>query len=108
MTEDGSVYLLDINAAKWFDPEQKEDTRLMGTPRFAAPEQFGYGFYASSEKTDIYALGILLNVMITGKFPKEEKAPGSIWEIIENCIALEPTSRYSDEELIRVLRLRKG
>ena len=108
LAENGSVYLLDINAAKWYKPEQNEDTRLIGTPCFAAPEQFGYGFYASSEKTDIYALGILLNVMLTGKFPKEVKAPGSIWEIIENCIALEPTVRYSDEELIRVLRLRKG
>ncbi len=51
--------LLDMNVAKWYDSEEKEDTRLLGTKDYAAPEQVGYGMKASSNKTDIYAVGIL-------------------------------------------------
>ena len=100
---DGSVYLLDVNAAKWYKSEEVEDTKLLGTLYYAAPEQLGYGFAASSVKTDIYAVGILLNVMLTGKFPKEEKASGSIWNIIEKCICYETEKRFTDTELIEAL-----
>ena len=97
---EGDVYLLDMNAAKWYDPEQTDDTRYMGTQYFAAPEQVGYGLTASSARSDIYAVGILLNVMLTGKIPKEQRATGEIWEIIERCISLEAEDRFTAEELI--------
>lgn len=76
---------------------------MLGTLYYAAPEQFGYGFIASTEKTDIYAVGMLLNKMITGRFPKEERATGVIWEVIQRCIRLNPEERYSDDELINTL-----
>lgn len=103
LSPDGSVYLLDVNAAKWYKPEEVEDTKLLGTLYYAAPEQLGYGFASSTEKTDIYAVGMLLNKMITGKFPKEERADGAIWDVICKCISLNPEDRYSDEELIDTL-----
>lgn len=101
--EGGKVFLLDMNAAKWIKSDEVEDTRLMGTQYYAAPEQIGYGFSASSDKSDIYAIGMLLNVMATGKFPKESKAEGPIWDIVEKCICLEPEERLSDRELIEAL-----
>lgn len=97
------VYLLDMNVAKWYDPDQADDTRYMGTQYYAAPEQVGYGLSASSAKSDIYAAGMLLNVMITGHFPKEERAPGKIWSVIERCISLDADKRYSAEELAAAL-----
>lgn len=100
--DNGKTYLLDINAAKWYKDES-EDTRLMGTMYYAAPEQFGYGFSASGIKTDVYSLGILLNVLLTGKYPKEEKAPIPAWNIIEKCISFEPDNRYSVGELIKAI-----
>jgi len=103
LCQDGSVYLLDVNVAKWCNPEEAEDTKLLGTLYYAAPEQFGYGFTASTEKTDIYAVGMLLNKMITGRFPKEERATGVMWEVIQRCIRLNPEERYSDDELINTL-----
>lgn len=103
ITPEGNAYLIDINVARWYKEEATEDTKLMGTMYYAAPEQFGYGFSASSAKTDIYAVGMLLNVMITGKLPKEEKAAGAVWPIIERCISLEPEERYTDNELISAL-----
>lgn len=101
--ENGEVYLLDVNAAKWYDPEKTDDTRHLGTHYYAAPEQAGYGLSASSTKADIYAVGVLLNVMITGNYPKEERAPGSIWNVIERCISLDADRRYTADELIKAL-----
>ena len=93
-----------MNVAKWFDPEQVDDTRYMGTQYYAAPEQVGYGFSASSAKSDIYAVGMLLNVMLTGHFPKEEKASGKIWDVIERCIRLDADERYNAAELAAALQ----
>jgi len=103
VNKDGEVYLLDVNVAKWYNADEVEDTKLLGTQYYASPEQLGYGFSASSEKSDIYSIGILLNVMVTGKMPKEEKAPGPIWDIVERCIRLEADERYTDEELLEAL-----
>lgn len=103
LDEAGAVWLLDVNVAKWHDPVQKDDTRYLGTQYYAAPEQVGYGFEASSPKSDVYAVGILMNVMLTGKFPKEEKAPGKLWPLIERCISLEAERRFSARELREAL-----
>ncbi len=103
ITPNGETWLLDVNVAKWHDPDEKDDTRHMGTWNYAAPEQVGYGLKASSPQTDIYALGILLNVMITGKFPKEEQAKGKIWGIIQKCISLNAEERYTAKELKEAL-----
>ena len=109
LSDDYKVYLLDMNVAKWYDPNQSDDTSYMGTPYYAAPEQIGYGLSASSAKTDIYAVGMLLNKLITGHFPKEKRAPGAIWAIIERCISLEAEKRYTAAELIEALEeFRRG
>ena len=104
ITMDQDIYLLDMNVAKWYKPDEKEDTKLFASQYYAAPEQFGYGFSASSEKTDVYALGVILNEMITGKLPKEQKAKGPVWNIIEKCISLDPENRYTVVELLIALR----
>ena len=75
----------------------------MGTQFYAAPEQVGFGLYSSSPKTDIYAVGMMLNVMLTGEFPKEKKAEGPIWDIINRCISLDADNRYTAKELIEAL-----
>ena len=104
INSDNEVFLLDINVAKWYDPEQRDDTRYLGTQNYAAPEQVGYGLSASSVKTDIYAVGMLMNVMLTGSFPKEKKAEGRLWEIIERCISLDAENRFSARELLEELQ----
>ena len=52
----------------------REDTQILGTTGFAAPEQ--YGLSQSDGRTDIYALGVLLNIMLTGEHPSRRLASG--------------------------------
>lgn len=103
LTPEGEVFLLDINVARWYDENKSDDTEYMGTQFFAAPEQAGFGLASSSAKTDIYGVGVFLNVMLTGSFPKEKRAEGKVWDVIERCISLDAEKRYTASELIKVL-----
>lgn len=46
---------------------QNADTTILGTVGFASPEQ--YGFLQTDATADIYALGVLMNVMLEGTLP---------------------------------------
>ena len=96
------VWLLDFNAVRELKPDSNRDTRLMGTPEFAAPEQYGFG--QSDVRTDIYGLGVTMNVMLTGELPSVRKPGRPIRTVIEKCIRLEPEDRFRNvDELARVL-----
>ena len=41
-------------------------------------------------------MGIMMNVMLTGKHPVNEMATGKIGNIIEKCIMVNPSKRYRD------------
>ena len=71
-------------------------------------EQAGFGMESSSPKADIYGLGILMNVMVTGCVPKQRKASGKIWEIIERCVKMDPGDRPDAWELSDILRKNAG
>ncbi len=93
LTPDGVLKLLDFNAAKHPQADQTRDTVLMGTSGFAAPEQYGFG--SSNTQTDLYSFGLLLNVLLTGKFPAEQTAQGPLAAIIKKCTELNPRDRYA-------------
>lgn len=86
------VYLLDFNAAKWSNTQAVRDTTLLGTQGYAAPEQYGFG--PSNVQADIYAVGVLINVMLTNKLPGEQTVSGRLGKIIENCVDLNPSYRF--------------
>lgn len=98
-SSDGIVKLIDFNAARELRAEQNEDTRLMGTRRFAAPEQYGFG--QSDPRTDIYALGITLYYMLTGDYPDSGKYAGKYYDIITKCIPLAKENRYSSVDALQ-------
>ena len=87
----GRVVLIDFNASRRVSEAQK-DTIILGTVGYAAPEQLG--ITQSDARTDIYATGILLNVMLTGKHPTETFARGRAGRIVRKCTSLNPDDRY--------------
>lgn len=94
------VCLVDFDTSKFHTPDATKDTVLMGTPGYAAPEQ--YGFLQSDVTTDIYALGVLLNKMLTGEFPTESLYQGKLSKVIKKCISLNPKDRYSSVEVLKM------
>lgn len=94
ISNDGIIKLIDFNAAKEFNLTHSEDTRLMGTKKFAAPEQYGFG--QSDPRTDIYALGVTIYYLLTKNYPDSGGYYGKLNPIIQKCIHLDKTERYQD------------
>ena len=103
LTHEGNVKLLDMNAARVYTDEKRKDTYLLGTAGYAAPEQ--YGFAESSFQTDIFSIGVLMNVLLTGKLPTSELASGPLRPVIQRCTMMEPQKRYPSVQTLPVVRL---
>ena len=86
--------LIDFDAARFYKPEAEGDTQILGTTGFAAPEQ--YGLRQSDTRADIYSMGVLINVMLTGEHPSRRLAPGRMGRIVERCTQVNPEKRYKD------------
>ena len=99
ITRSGEVKLIDFNATKERIPGQTEDTVLMGTRHYAAPEQ--YGFFSSDERADIYAIGVMMNEMLTGKMPNITLAGGFLGEIIKKCTKMDRDNRYQSVDSLK-------
>lgn len=69
LTRVGRLYLIDFGIARQHAPERTRDTGSLGTPGYAAPEQ--YGKAQTTAQTDIYGLGATLQTLLTGKEPLE-------------------------------------
>ena len=101
ITSDGTVKLIDLNASR--TPRGcGKDTVMLGTIGYASPEQLG--ICESDERSDIYAIGVLLNVMLTGEHPSKRLAKGKAGRIVQKCTGINPNSRFSSaNELIKAL-----
>ncbi|OUN08127.1 protein kinase [Flavonifractor sp. An92] len=90
--------LIDFDAARFHKLEAENDTQILGTTGFAAPEQ--YGLSQSDLRADIYAVGILINVMLTGEHPSRRLVEGRMGRVVDRCTHVNPQRRYKN-----VLRL---
>ena len=88
----GEAVLIDFNAARLFKAKQATDTVALGTTGFAAPEQFG--LTQTDERADIYSMGVLLNMLLTGEHPSKKLAPGRLGRVISRCVQTTPGKRY--------------
>jgi serine/threonine protein kinase len=65
----GKIYLIDFGIARYFKPGQAKDTMALGSPGYAAPEQ--YGKAQTTPRADIYSLGAVLHQLLTTRDPSE-------------------------------------
>jgi serine/threonine protein kinase len=114
ITPQGEVKLIDFGIARFFKPGQTRDTINLGTPGYAAPEQFG-GLGQSDPRTDVYSLGALLLHMVTGydpitaatpfPLPSPESLtrdlPACVEQVISRATRMQPDLRFSSMRELR-------
>lgn len=92
ITKDGTVKIIDFDISRSVKKNANSDTVVLGTVGYAAPEQFG--FTQSGTRTDLYAVGVLANVMLTGKMPNENLYGGKLGRVIKKATAIDASTRY--------------
>ena len=102
LSDSGAVKVVDFGIARIDDSEVTQLTRhgaLLGTPAYMSPEQL-LGTTVDA-RTDIYAFGILLTEMITGRHPGMTAAavPAAtsedvLLEVARRCTQLDPGARF--------------
>jgi serine/threonine protein kinase len=70
LTTEGHIYLIDFGIARHFKPGKAKDTVVLGSPGYAAPEQ--YGKAQTNPGADIYSLGATLHQLLSGDNPTED------------------------------------
>ncbi len=103
ISHEGVLKLIDFGIARQKKENQFQDTTILGTVGYAAPEQFG--FIQTDERTDIYAVGVLWNMMLTNSFPAERLYPNSpVREMIQRCTEIDSRKRFqSADEMLKRL-----
>jgi serine/threonine protein kinase/outer membrane protein assembly factor BamB len=102
--QQGTVKLIDFGIARFFKKDSAADTRALGTPGYAPPEQ--YGRSQTDERSDIYSLGVTIYELLTNINPDEHifnlppaltlnpAIPPALAAMLVKMTQLEPEARY--------------
>ncbi len=100
ITSKSVLYLVDFDASKSYSAGKDRDTELIGTRKYAAPEQ--YGFSQSDPRTDIYAIGKIGLEMIYGDPTiKPGKKNDPVDSILRKCTSMDPDDRFNSVKELR-------
>jgi len=112
----GHLYLIDFGTARHLKPGQEKDTIALGSPGYAAPEQ--YGKSQSTQQADIYSLGATLHHLLTGDDPAEDpfrfaalqstdpSLPAALESLIGQMLDLDPGKRPTSIAVVKEALLR--
>lgn len=88
-----SAVIIDYGISRIYKTDADSDTTIFGTPGYAAPEQYGYA--QTDASSDIYSLGVLMNMLMTGVHPSKRLADNKkAAAIIRKCISTNSADRY--------------
>ena len=102
-TPSGKLYLIDFGIARHYTPGQSRDTQSLGSPGYAAPEQ--YGRAQTDVRTDLYGLGALLHQLLSGHDPSDtprslpplhlngQPGSGEMQSLVAHLLANDPQDR---------------
>ena len=95
--QNGNAWLIDFGASKTVSGDKTQDTRILGTPGFAPPEQ--YGFSTTDTRSDIYALGKTMQALLGKKYN------GRLKGVIVKCRQFDPQKRIASVAELKKLLL---
>lgn len=97
----GGLTIVDFGIARTYRDEAASDTIKFGTCAYAPPEQFGYG--QTDVRSDVYALGMVLLFMLTGRNPSASCAGDAALRagvaqpfarVVRKATAFDPAARF--------------
>jgi serine/threonine-protein kinase len=115
LDREGNARVVDFGIARLTEDTElskvNEAGMTVGTPAYMAPEQ-QQGASFTTSASDIYSLGVIMYLMLTGKLYKagypppsqhNPKVPTSLDKITMACLADDPTRRPSADKLVALL-----
>ena len=101
---EGNVKIIDFGIAREYKEQSLSDTTVLGTKGYAPPEQYSG---QTDCRSDIYALGMTMHHLLTGKDPRggdvyhsvRQWNPGiseGVEAIIDRCVEPAPENRYQN------------
>ncbi|MBQ4111148.1 MAG: serine/threonine protein kinase [Clostridia bacterium] len=94
LTDTNRVVLIDYDIARIYRKELRKDTEILGTFGYAPIEQFG--MMPTDFKTDIYAFGVTLKIML-----EYSKIRWYLYKIADKCSKIDPSLRYKNVKEIK-------
>ncbi len=106
LTSHGRVKVVDFGIASVDvedGPRLTMDGAILGTPAYMAPEQLAGG--PVDGRTDVYAVGVLLDEMLTGRPPTARghrpASPPALDAVITRCLQRDPAARFGSATELR-------
>lgn len=110
LTDKGQLKIIDLETARNYSPDKIQDTIVVASRGYTAPEQFG--FTQTDVRSDIYSIGATYYFLLTGSTPDYHSihsdvinsvgnlSPKSI-NFIRKCMSFDPDGRFESlEELL--------
>ncbi len=110
-TPNGHLYLIDFGIARHFKPGQIADTIALGSPGYAAREQYSKVQSQTTPRSDIYSLGATLHQLLTGNDPSlmpfhfaplhSQPAPVGLKKLIMQMVELDASDRPASMAIVK-------